>query len=100
MFCAYRVTERPQKVEGEMEADHIPPMDSLKRAEKEFNLNALKNRNKVLYDMVMMSLETPGRNKLLAITVRAHHHKGALSTGSSKESHAARYCLLPCLASF
>ncbi|KAK0140724.1 hypothetical protein N1851_022293 [Merluccius polli] len=92
MFCAFSVTKRPLKREdkGKMEADHIPPMDSLKRAEKEPNFNELKNRNKVLYDMVMSVKTTNGRKKLHAITVHAHHHRGALSTGSRKESDAAR----------
>ena len=98
MFCAFSVTKRPLKPEdeGKMEADHIPPMDSLKRAKDEPNFKALQNNNRVLYDMVM-SLETDpkGRN-LLAMVVSTPHHRRALSTGSSKESKAARYCLLRC----
>ncbi|KAK0133651.1 hypothetical protein N1851_030841 [Merluccius polli] len=90
MCCAFSVTKSPLEIKGTMEADHIPPMDSLKRAENEPNFNALQNSNKVLYDMVMSLKTDKDGSNLLVMEVSTPHHRVALSTGSSKESHAAR----------
>ena len=83
MFCAFSLTKRPLEpdVEGDMEVDHILPLDSLKRAKEEPNFNALLNNNRVLYDMVMSVTTDPTGRNLLAMVVSTPHHRRALSFG-------------------
>ncbi|XP_059908239.1 uncharacterized protein LOC132457879 [Gadus macrocephalus] len=74
---------------GYVQADHIPPIDSLKKAE----LGGLKIINPALYDMVMSLEKDPEGMKLFTLQVATHHHRAALSTGRSKESEAVRAVL-------
>ncbi|KAG7256321.1 hypothetical protein CRUP_036523, partial [Coryphaenoides rupestris] len=75
---------------GYVEADHIPPLDSLRRAESYAEFRTLRSRNRVLYDMVISLRTDPRGRNLLAIQVATEHHRTALSTGSSAGSRAAR----------
>jgi len=98
MFCAFSLLSDERDFskgedgdKGYVEADHIPPLDSLRRAERYAEFRTLRFRNPVLHQMVI-SLRTTdpyGRN-LLAIQVATEHHRTALSTGSSAGSRAAR----------
>ncbi|KAG7255787.1 hypothetical protein CRUP_017297, partial [Coryphaenoides rupestris] len=80
---------------GYVEADHIPPMDSLRRAESYPEFSTLHIRNPVLHHMVISlrrakqckgtdlyeGTDPYGKN-LLAIQVATEHHRTALSTVS------------------
>ncbi|CAL8291538.1 unnamed protein product [Gadus morhua 'NCC'] len=71
---------------GFVEADHIPPLNSLKRAALEPEFEALEEINPALYGMVK-SLENDPRGKnLFTVQVLKQNHMAALSSGNSRES--------------
>lgn len=84
---------------GYVEADHIPPLDSLRRAEHQPGFSQLRHRNRGLYDMVLSLRNDPRGENLLAIQVSTHHHRDALSTGASAASSAARLLVARTIAS-
>ncbi|CAL8285796.1 unnamed protein product [Lota lota] len=75
---------------GYVEADHIPPLDSLRRAEQDPEFWMLRQRNPALYDMVMSLRDDPHGRNLLTVQVSTQHHREALSTGNSRASRAVR----------
>ena len=102
MFCAFSLinNKRPfsKGKDGDkyyVEADHIPPLDSLRRAAREHEFRRLMGINRALYDMVRSLENDPRGMNLFALQVATHHHRVALSTGRSRESVAVRYSLLP-----
>ncbi|KAJ3580928.1 hypothetical protein NHX12_017302, partial [Muraenolepis orangiensis] len=72
-----------------VEADHIPPLDSMKRARSEAEFPRLRLINPALYNMVNSLFTTDLQGmELFAIQVSTHHHRQALSSGNSLESQA------------
>ncbi|XP_029901024.1 uncharacterized protein LOC115354695 isoform X2 [Myripristis murdjan] len=83
---------------GLVEADHIPPLDSVRRAAEEPLFWFLRFRNPRLYDLVISLRDDPRGENLLTVQVLKHHHRDALSTGSSRVSREARLLLARSIA--
>ena len=103
MFCAFSILKDKRNFskgkdgdKGYVEADHIPPLDSLRRAAQQPAFQRLRSINRGLYDMVRSLENDPRGMNLFTIQVPTHNHRAALSTGRGRESVAARYCPLPC----
>ncbi|XP_029919549.1 uncharacterized protein LOC115367773 [Myripristis murdjan] len=88
-----RLSERDDCYKCCMEADHIPPLDSWKRARQHPEFDSLKYINPALHKMAC-SLENDktGQN-LLAIEVPTQSHRVNLTTGNSKISQSVRTLL-------
>ncbi|CAL8294017.1 unnamed protein product [Arctogadus glacialis] len=102
MFCAFGVRDHRDFSKGKdgdkgyVEADHIPPLDSLRRAAQEPKFHELEAINGALFDMVeSLKQDLRGKN-LFTLQLSTHHHRAALSTGNSRDSQAVRYSLPPC----
>ncbi|XP_028980887.2 uncharacterized protein LOC105009149 isoform X1 [Esox lucius] len=78
---------------GIVEADQIPPKDSLKLARDHPQIENLRQKNPKLYDMINSIESDPNGMNLLAMRVLKQHHRDALTTGSSKESDNCRKLL-------
>ncbi|XP_071389119.1 uncharacterized protein [Centroberyx affinis] len=78
---------------GYVEADHIPPLESLRRAEDQPEFDSLQHINPSLYNMVLSLRNDPRGENLLTVQVSTHHHRDALSTGASRASRECRLLL-------
>ncbi|XP_029900329.1 uncharacterized protein LOC115354208 [Myripristis murdjan] len=78
---------------GLVEADHIPPLESIRRAAEQPGFQSLHRANRGLYNMVMSLRADPRGENLFTVQVARHHHRDALSTGASRASREARLLL-------
>ncbi|XP_071378762.1 uncharacterized protein [Centroberyx affinis] len=78
---------------GYVEADHIPPLESLRRARDQPEFRLLRHINPSLYNMVLSLRDDPYGRNLLTVQVLKHHHRDALSTGASDISKECRLLL-------
>ncbi|KAJ8263020.1 hypothetical protein COCON_G00154770 [Conger conger] len=94
--------KRPFTREGyvyHVEADHIPPLQSLHRAREQREFPLLKYKNPNLYRIVMeMKTDPPGQERL-TVQVPTDLHRAALSSGNSTASTECRLLLARRIAS-
>ncbi|XP_064797117.1 uncharacterized protein LOC135517002 [Oncorhynchus masou masou] len=85
---------------GIVEADHIPPKNSLKLArDQKSQMKNLQQKNPKLYDMINSIESDQNGGNLLTMRVLKQHHRNALTTGRSKTSVICRKLLADTLAS-
>ncbi|XP_029564672.1 uncharacterized protein LOC115159260 isoform X2 [Salmo trutta] len=85
---------------GIVEADHIPPKNSLKLArDQKSQMKNLQQKNPKLYDMINSIESDQNGGNLLTMRVLKQHHRIALTTGASKTSVICRKLLADTLAS-
>ncbi|XP_041934787.1 uncharacterized protein LOC121697358 [Alosa sapidissima] len=85
-------------------ADHIPPIDTIKKAFEEVKKDPekekeLSRKNPKLYKMIEDVVEHPYGNSLLVMEVLTVHHIQALTTGNSHKSHRCRELISKTLVS-
>ncbi|XP_029910589.1 uncharacterized protein LOC115361316 [Myripristis murdjan] len=78
---------------GYVEADHIPPLESLRRAPEQQEFQSLRDINPNLYNMVLSLRDDKHGDNLPTVQVLTHHHRDALSTGASRVSTEVRLLL-------
>ncbi|KAM4634134.1 uncharacterized protein ACJ7VT_008118 [Polymixia lowei] len=78
---------------GYVEADHIPPLDSFKKAMKQDGFSDLLFINPALYEMVTSLVLDRRGEHLITAQVSTHHHRDALSTGNSRVAKECRLLL-------
>ena len=102
MFCAFSVVKNNRKFsrgpgnpghKGVVEADHMPPKDSLKKAAKEPLIWILGESEKYEGLLKMLQTKDPKGRNLFTLQVLTGQHRTALTTGNSRESVAVGYSL-------
>ncbi|CAL8291542.1 unnamed protein product [Gadus morhua 'NCC'] len=78
---------------GVVEADHMPPKDSLKKAAKEPLIWILGESEKYEGLLKMLQTKDPKGRNLFTLQVLTGQHRTALTTGNSRESVAVRAVL-------
>ncbi|XP_064798343.1 uncharacterized protein LOC135517719 isoform X2 [Oncorhynchus masou masou] len=85
---------------GIVEADHIPPKNSVKLArDQKSQMKNLQQNNLKFYDMINSIESDQNGGNLLTMRVLKQHHRNALTTGRSKTSVICRKLLADTLAS-
>ncbi|XP_024263815.2 uncharacterized protein LOC112239612 [Oncorhynchus tshawytscha] len=78
---------------GMAEADHIPPLASLRIARNHERLDRLLQVNPRLHEMIMSLDYDPTGQNLLTMRVLYQDHRDALTTGNSRESQVSSHLL-------